>query len=123
MQVSGQEDDHDTGDQGTGHHDTGQHGEGSGHNVSIFEELRESENSPERGEKIKKSPICGAPTVHRSLRPRTATKITSKSKKPVISVTVRTPRMRDFNKRSNPSTKVPVKLPFQATESRKEGNI
>ena len=70
------------------------------------------------------SPICNAPTVHRSVGPKAATKGTSKSKhKPVISVTVRTPQMRELNKRSNPSTKVPVKLPFQSAESGKEGNI
>ena len=85
QQVSGQDDDHDTG-QHVSDQDNEQD-EGAGQNVvsssslrkreaalkSIFEELRESNNSTEKGEKNKMSSICGAPTVHRSVRPKAAT--------------------------------------------------
>ena len=90
---------------------------------NLYEELRESDNSPEKGEKNNISPICGAPEVHRSVRTKAATKGTIKSKhKPVILVTVHAPRMRDVNKRSAPSTNISVKLPFQSAEGGKEGN-
>ena len=77
---------------------------------SICEEVRESDKSPQAG-----SPLCGTPVA----RPvRTApTKRTEKTKqKPVVSVSVHAPRMKDMNKRSAPSTKISVKLPFQSAE-------
>ena len=90
---------------------------------SIFEELRESDSLPEKGEKSKNSPICGAPEVHRpSVRTKATSKGTIKSKrKPVVSITVNTPCMADLHKRSVPSTNIPAKLPYPSAEGGDDG--
>ena len=76
---------------------------------SIGEEVRESDKSPQAG-----SPLCGT-LVARPVR-TAPTKKTGAKQKPVVSVSVRAPRMKDMNIRSAPSTKISVKLPFQSAE-------
>ena len=78
---------------------------------SICEEVNEADDSPGAG-----SPLCGTAVARRPVR-SAASKGTGKTKgKPIISVSIRAPRMRDMNKSSAPSTNIPTKLPFQASE-------
>ena len=76
---------------------------------SIGEEVRESDKSPQAG-----SPLCGT-SVARPVR-TAPTKKTGAKQKPVVSISVCAPQMKDMNIRSAPSTKISVKLPFQSAE-------
>ena len=78
---------------------------------SICDEVRESDKSPEDG-----SPLCGTPVARRPVRTATSKGTLKTKQKPVVSVSVHAPRMKDMNKRSAPSTKISVKLPFQSAE-------
>ena len=78
---------------------------------SICDEVRESDSSPEDG-----SPLCGAPEARRPVRTATSKGTVKTKHKPVVSISVHAPRMRDMNKRSAPSTNISVKLPFQSAE-------
>jgi hypothetical protein len=76
---------------------------------SICEEVLEAGGSPEGN-----SPLCGSAVARGSGR-AAASKRTGKNK-PIISISIHAPRIRDMNKGSTPSTTIPTKLPFQSAE-------
>ena len=81
---------------------------------SICEEVREAAGSPEG-----KSPLCGSAVARESMR-AAASERSGKTRKPIISISVHAPPIKDMNKSSTPSTNIPTKLPFQSAEDSPE---
>ena len=81
---------------------------------SICEEVREADGSPEGN-----SPLCGSAVARESVR-AAALERSGKTRKPIISISVHAPPIKDMNKSSTPSTNIPTKLPFQSAEDSPE---